>query len=244
MSRMDKKRGASRIKNRQVGVMSFPLDAETSGPSPLESFPKHAELIAYIIAEWSQIEYKLAIWLAMRLSTDQHIVLPMVYTLETSRARLDLMACGLRRLLGDDPQVRGKLDKLLNNASEALNLRNKYAHAHFGPDADSQELAIAGMGKKAPINIPEHELKEHFRRMKELSHTLGVVLAAELGLPLKGVDAPDSVPNHPLGKHAVHTRPAQPAQPQSSEGIPEVPPASGEPRGAQRIGYLGEPEGA
>lgn len=199
------KKSGGRIKNRGVGVMTFPNDVDIVGPSPLEAFPEHARLIAYIIAEWSQIEYKLAMWLALRLSANNDIILPMVYALETSRARLDVMATALRQLLGQHPSVKGRLDKMLIEAGQVLTLRNRYAHAHFGPDADSRELAIAGMGKKPPTNVPLHELTHHLNRAKSLSHQLGLILAAELGVPIKGPGAPDSVPAHPLGSHAVRT---------------------------------------
>lgn len=237
-----KKRGKERLKNRNVGVLAFPANETSYGPSPLEAYPEHAMYIAYIIAEWSQIEYKLAMWLALRLSTDKHIVLPMVYRLETSRARLDMMAAGLRELLPDHNEVSGKFEKLLGDASGALNLRNKYAHAHYGPDNDSGELAIAGMGKKKHVNVPLHELKSHFAQMQQTSHTLGLILAAELELPLLGPDKPETMPAHPLGKFAVRVRPAPLEQPQSSGGLPEVPPASSGPMGKQRIGRIAVPK--
>src|ERR1700738_1781366 len=202
---MSKKKAKSRIKNQQISVAMFPKDETTIGSSPLEAFPEHAQLITYVIAEWSQIEYRLALWLARRLSKDKHVILPMIYALETSRARLDIMAPGLRQLISE-PRVQGRLDKLLGEASQFLNLRNRYAHGHFGQDADSGELAIAGMGKKSPINIPLHELKDHCGRMKPLPHQLSVILAAELGLPLKGPVALDSVPAHPLGLSVARDR--------------------------------------
>lgn len=212
---MSKKRSkhGPRPKNEFIAVMRFPKDPDTPDPGLLEGFPEHAQYIAYIIAEWSHIEYRMAMWLALRLSTDKHIILPMVYSLETSRARFDMMASGLRDLLGDHPQVRGKLEQLLKRVDQALRLRNKYAHAYYGQDGDSMELAIAGLGKKKPVNLPLHELKHHFAQLRTLTHQLDVILAAEFGLPLGGPDAIDTVPAHPLGIHAVRTRPSPPTPP-------------------------------
>jgi hypothetical protein len=227
----------TRDKNQMVGVLMFPQDAKTIPPSPLEAFPEHAKYIAYIVAEWSQIEYKLAMWTALRMSADKHVVMPMIYALETSRARLDVMAAVLRELVGDHPKVKGRLDKLLTEASQLLSLRVRYAHGHFGPDADSQELAIAGMGKRQAINIPLHELKHHFTRFKGLSHELAVIVATELGLPLGGPDAPDSAPTHPLGLYDGHARRAKQEPPQPSDEI-QLPQASREPFGAHSIVQL------
>src|SRR5262245_17223597 len=114
------KPGKSRIKNREVNIMMFPRSEDDRPNSPLEEFPEHAQLISYIIAEWSQIEHKLAIWLGLRLSADNQIIAPMVFALETSRARLDLIAAGLRHLM--PPSARNKLDAVLLKAQQALAL--------------------------------------------------------------------------------------------------------------------------
>lgn len=222
-----KKSEKSRIKNREVAIFMLPGAEKRIDPSPLEAYPEHAKYIAYIIAEWSQIELRLAMWVATRMLADQHIVLPMIYALETSRARLDVMAAALRGLIGvERPIALGKLDKLLSEASQLLTLRVRYAHGHFGPDRDSLELAIAPLwgSKRKPINIPLHELKYHFERFKKLSHDLAVIVAAELGLPLRGPDAPDSVPAHPLGLVAAHARQKQkePPPPSPESPAPDV----------------------
>jgi len=230
----------TRDKNRTIGVLMFPLDAKNVPPSPLEAFPEHAKHIAFIVAEWSQIEYKLAMWTALRMSADQHVVLPMIYALETSRARLDVMAAVLSGLVGDHPKVKGRLERLLTEASQLLALRVRYAHGHFGPDADSQELAIAGMGKRPPINIPLHELKHHFTRFKSLSHELALIIATELGLPLGGPETPDTVPAHPLGLYDGHARRAKQGPHQPSDEI-QLPPASRAPFGAHSIVQLTDP---
>jgi hypothetical protein len=183
----------------------MPSGVDAVDPTMLEAFPEHAKIIAFIIAEWSQVEYKLGLWLALRLSADGRIIQPMIYAIESSRARINAMHSAITHLLVHDPKSTKAVDAIFGEVSSMLNLRNRYAHAHFGRDSDSEELAIAAPPGKTtkPFNIPLHELQDHFSKMKRLSHKLGVILAAELKLPLKGPDAPASIPAHPLGMSSV-----------------------------------------
>jgi hypothetical protein len=188
-----------RQQERETQMITFPRDPHIVEPSVMEEFPEHAKFVGFIIAEWSQIEVKLTLILAAKLSADQQIIIPMIAAIESSRARLNTIQAALYALAGPGTALRRRLGKVLEEADKLLTLRNRYAHAHFGPERESRELAITSLGGRTrPLSIPLHELKHHFERMKQLSHLLGVILAAELKLPLMGPDSPSSVPTHPL----------------------------------------------
>lgn len=211
---MSKNKPKSRVKNRNISFLTFPGDERVIDPSPLERFPEQAQTIAYVVAEWSQIDAKLTMWLALAMEEDGRIIRPMIQSIESSRARLDVTAAALRELVGDHPKMKGRLDDILKSAHSLLTLRNRYAHGHFGADRDSGELALGG---PKPMNLPIHEIKHHLSLMKKLSHELALIVATQLGLPLKGPDAPDSVPSHPLGLRAArsyqeHQEPPQPSE--------------------------------
>jgi hypothetical protein len=214
----------SRKKNEAVLVFRLPTNEKEIPPTILELFPDHAKLIGCFIAEWSVAEHYLAVWLALRLKADAHIIRPMIYAIESSRARIDVMATAMDQLFALDSGAQRQLAEIFKEAGNLLTLRNRYAHAYYGEDRDSKELAItAPASAKRPTNLPLHELNYHFERLRKFSAKLGLIVAAEMQLPLKGPDAPESVPAHPLGLRFSrnHTAPPEPSQPSEELGSDE-----------------------
>jgi hypothetical protein len=221
----------SRKKNERVRVFTLPASENAIDPTAMERFPEHARLIGCFIAEWSVAEHWLALWLGLQLSDDAAIIRPMIYAIESSRARVDAMAAAMDQLFARDQRARLKVAEVFKEALQLLTLRNRYAHGYFGDDPDSGELAITSPASaKRPINIPVHELKHHFERLKRFSHRMSLIVAAEIGLPLRGPHEPGSVPAHPLGSPFVRTRSGleapPPPSPMSQPDDPE--PANGD----------------
>src|SRR4051794_40303948 len=80
-------------------LVVLPLDPEgANDPTLMEGFPEHAKLIGYIIAEWSQIEYKMAALVAISLQVPFTSIANMIYALESPGARLDVMRAGLSHI--------------------------------------------------------------------------------------------------------------------------------------------------
>lgn len=211
---------------RDAMIMRFPGSADAVDPAVIELMPEHARLIGFLVAEWTQIEYKLTMYLALCLHAEARYIQPMIYAIESSKARINAVGAALRELVDNEP---GRLwvEHTLTEAEKLLQQRNKYAHGMYGVDATSGECTLIGMGGRRETKLaPLHDLEHQFERMKALSHRLGVAIAAELGLPLGGPDATDSVPrDHPR----IRTRtppapagppPASPATPADAEGLP------------------------
>jgi len=209
----------SHKKNESVLVGRWSRDPGT--PRILDEYPDHARLIGLIIAEWAHIEWRLVFTLQNYFEDDALAVESMLFTVESSRARLQVLQIGFAHVLSQDVLPRAEL--LIKRAGEILKLRNRYAHAIYGKDNDSKELAIVTRGRKIhTVNIPLHELKHHLEQMRALSHDIGVMMLDTMPPPLPIPHELVSAPRHLTERSPGHTAPAPPEPPPPSPESPEA----------------------
>ncbi|MDP9202600.1 MAG: hypothetical protein M3P26_11805 [Gemmatimonadota bacterium] len=164
---------------RQDFILLLPIDPKAADdPAIIEAFPNHMRLIGSIIAEWSHVEYKLAMLLAMGLRCPQQTVAAMLYAIESSGARLDVIEAVFRHF--KEP-ARSEASALIEEARSMLVQRNKFAHSIYGESADGG-LAIVGIRRDSAGDLPEHDLRHQFERMKALSYHAGRFLAILAGV--------------------------------------------------------------
>jgi hypothetical protein len=156
------------------------------GPSMLENFPDYAQLVGCIIAEWSAIELTMT-WL-VSFSMKEHglIIQPMVYAVASSRSRLAMMEAALHKIVpvrdGDTT-----LDEIFSEASDLLDERNGYGHAHYARSASGAlvMMKLKHLGTNHPQGAWEpklDELKNVFHRMKRLKTHVAGLAAMVLGV--------------------------------------------------------------
>jgi hypothetical protein len=177
-------------------VSLYPLDGREIGANVLEAYPEHAQLIRCIVAGWSQLEMRLVVWLQALFSSDAPALEPMIYAIESSRARIDAMQSAFEQLMPADqlPHVR----TLLRSAAKLLTVRNKYAHALYVVTLNTRELAILKRGGQSGFTrLPLSELTHQLQRMKEVSHAIGLASFAATQESPPEPPAPDTPPAHP-----------------------------------------------
>jgi len=164
---------------------------------------------------------ELGVGLGVGVVDDALAVESMLFTVESSRARLQVLQIGFAHVLSQDVLPRAEL--LIKRAGEILKLRNRYAHAIYGKDNDSKELAIVTRGRKIhTVNIPLHELKHHLEQMRALSHDIGVMMLDTMPPPLPIPHELVSAPRHLTERSPGHTAPAPPEPPPPSPESPEA----------------------
>jgi hypothetical protein len=115
----------------------------------------------------------------------------MLYTLG-SRARLNAIHAGLTSLqpirrglpvvFPDRKQEdrRKKASELYPALESNLKMRNRYAHAFFGVDADTGDLVmIERMKLHEWRRLPINDLKHHYDLIKELSDKIQIIVSNE-----------------------------------------------------------------
>lgn len=160
-----------------VVLPSDPMGADD--PLIVEAYPEHFQIIGFFIAGWSELEYKLMAFLAVELQIPLKIVTAMMYAIESSGARLDVM----RAVFGQAPDSPVKTEYLdfLTEAGSILTQRNKFAHAIYA-EGHNYELAILGMRRDSASDLPVHDLKHQLGRLKNLSYRVGRNLAIRAGI--------------------------------------------------------------
>src|ERR1019366_3572877 len=171
--------------------MQTPDDAPAPLPrGHLEHFPEHAKLIAFIIAEWSHIEYHLIVMLASVSRAKQGIIHPMLYAVQSSASRLEAMKAAFGKLVFDEPR-RTKIMQALDDARGVLTYRDKLGHALYGwfdVDGPHNDLAIVSQTDRRPSHVlPLHDLQHQYQRSKELNQRVASLMLFELLPRLPGV---------------------------------------------------------
>jgi hypothetical protein len=200
------------------GVLNMPSDTRPSDSyataTIIEGYPDHARIIGYIIAEWTQVEFKLIMWLAFCLRLDRMIIKPMLYAIETSRGRLEAMTSAFLVLFKEEPE-RSEVLAILTEAKSLLNQRNKFAHAAYAKSSTG-ELAIVKPRTDEAVELPVHDLRHQFERMRALSDRIGQKLRPFFGkLPLTPFAAPATQQN-PSGSDSVRIHPSPQEPPPAS----------------------------
>src|SRR4051812_2656665 len=65
-------------------------------PSLLEQYPKHAQMIGCVTAEWSQIEYPLTSLVGMTLGMPSRVIDGILYAIDSSGARLKALRAAIQ----------------------------------------------------------------------------------------------------------------------------------------------------
>jgi len=205
------------IADREDFILSLPLDPQgANDPLVIEVFPDHLRLIGLIIAAWSEVEYKLIGLLAIELRASMDTVTAMIYALESSGARLEVIAAAFTTL-AEDESARIEAAATITEAQSLLRQRNKFAHALYG-ESSKGEMAILSLQKGTAVELPLHDLKHQFERMKQLSYRVGRELSIRAGLfqeqlsEQHGSDVLRSIESS-LGGVRAHPSPPKPPAP-------------------------------
>ena len=162
-------------------ITILPLDDDgRREPSMFESFPEHAKAIAFIIAEWNQIEFSLSGLLSLHIRVAPAAVRSMVYAIESSGGRLDLMRAAFTNL-ESNAEDRAEILGILDEAQSVLRQRNKYAHGLFGKSPDGG-LALFGLRRDEVTDLPLHDLNHQVNRVRDLSFRVRKLASKRLGL--------------------------------------------------------------
>lgn len=162
--------------SRQGRMIAWPHESAI-----IERYPDQARLIGSIVAEWSQVEHNLVMLLGLSMKADAEIIRPMLYAIESSGARLDVISAAFAVLMKDRPEVWAEMEAVLTEAKKVLVQRNKYAHSFYGVSGTG-ELAVLGFRRGEANDLPLHDLKYQFDRVRELSKAVSISLAFALGL--------------------------------------------------------------
>jgi hypothetical protein len=200
---------------------SFPIDPTEKPETWLERFPEHARYIGMLIGEWSILENKLAVLTALYVSKSASVILPMIYAVESSHARLESMRGALSVVLANHPKLHAETEKLFDVARGMLTQRNKYAHALYGRNRLTGDLIKVGTRGDPTEDVPLHVLKHQFERMKAHAHAVGVVCAVALHerkllLRLPAPPSAQPEPQNPKRSSVARKSPSPPKRPQSS----------------------------
>lgn len=140
----------------------------------LEAFPKHAQAIGALIAEYSTIEQNLALLLGFLTGTRKGVVMPMVYAIESSRARLEAMRAAMRSILIKQSREDWEtFNGLFDEARKLLTQRNKYAHAVFSITKNTKALMKTDPATFEVTPVPLHDVEHQLERMRH--HSMKVV---------------------------------------------------------------------
>lgn len=141
-------------------------------PGMLEHFPEHARIIGCLIAEWTHVEYRLILMLALASHAPNDVVMPMLYAVQSSKGRLEAMQAAYLRIIPDEPR-RTQIMEVLDRARSLLTMRDKYAHALYGwydPDGPHETLSIIGQGSRVGHDLPLYDLQHQYRRKIGRAH--------------------------------------------------------------------------
>ena len=192
------------------------------GRAILEAFPKHAQAIGALIAEYAIVEQKLALLLSFLMGTRKGVVMPMVYAIESSKARLEAMRAAMRSIMiAKSPDQWDFWNGLFDEARRLLTQRNKYAHAVFSVTKQSGTLMKTDPATFDVSPVPLHDVQHQLERMKV--HSQALVLALKPFLEhareqhkASGQPAPQP-PTEPDSESARTRRPP-PKPPKPSDG--------------------------
>jgi len=141
------------------------------------------QLIGQVVFGWSNNESLLVYVLMLLLGTDERSAAAVFATLNTTRARLDLV----RRLMVlkvTDPAVGKELEHVLERLSEAGRVRNEFLHAAYsvnelGEITHTQAMRFVekrghvSFGDRQPIDEKRHiELRRVIAELASLNRTL------------------------------------------------------------------------
>ncbi|MEX2109083.1 MAG: hypothetical protein WD802_00570 [Gemmatimonadaceae bacterium] len=136
--------------------------------------------VGLIIAAFSECEVKLITLLSMELGLRFGTVADMLYAIESSGARLEAMRAAFCSHMPDTGRLPEIVD-LVDEAQSLLTQRNKFAHSIYA-EGEHGEMAIIGMRRNEAVDLPLHDLKHQFGRMKALSYQLGRQIAMRTGV--------------------------------------------------------------
>jgi len=117
-------------------------EGEGKHSSVLDQFPKHAEKIALIIANWTAIESVLVQWMAYLLKTDHERSLVLWNELSSIAPKIKFIKRLARRYLKDCDEKNALLD-LLGKIQNDSKLRHRYAHAIYSCNSDATVISIS-----------------------------------------------------------------------------------------------------
>jgi hypothetical protein len=158
-------------------VSMFPIDPlGANDPAIIESFPEHCKYIGYIVAEWSHIEYNLIGILTIAMEVQSAgAVQAMMYSLESSGARLGIFEAAFPFFF--EGERKEEALSIIEEAKSLLIQRNKFAHSVYGEN--ERGMAIIGMKRSHAVDLPLHDLKHQFQRMRALSFRVGRLFAQQ-----------------------------------------------------------------
>ena len=151
----------------------------------LDNFPEHANRIARIIGLWSVIELSLITCLAMMAKTEQAIILPMLYAIQSSRGRLGVISAAVLRILPEGTPLHAQFNGVLEKAGAVLTMRDKYAHAIYGMqqvEGTYAKLTIFSVtNPKKSHDLPLHDLNHQLKRAEDLFFEVSNIMTAVQG---------------------------------------------------------------
>lgn len=191
----------------------------------LDAFPEHAKLIACLIAEYSAMEHKLATMVAWSMGNRKDVVLPMIYAVDSSRARLEAMRAALIVLMEQRaPDTVPRFNALFDTARALLTQRNKFAHALFGKNTKTGELMRIDPSNYDSTEVPLHDIQHQLNRMKDHSFQVGQMLEPlleKLRAQRQASAPPAPAPQGEQGLGDAQSHPPQPGPPPPSPEKPE-----------------------
>ena len=190
-------------------------------PNILDDFPEHARLIGCILAEWTQAEHKLVVALGAFIpGRGAYAIRSMLYTLTTSRPRLQLIQAGLAEITSPSPETKAALQDIAEEAEALLHLRNDLAHALFAR-ATKNRLATFSYKRGQSTVVTVEQLKETYGRMTRFSRRAGDLLHNALAIrQMRRAGVPPFVVQQigRLGSERAQTDPPPQEPPAPSEG--------------------------
>jgi hypothetical protein len=206
-----------KLNRENTYIVQLPLDPEgANDPALIEAFPEHARMIGYIVAEWSQVEYKTAALVAIALRVPFQVIADMVYALESGGARMDVMRGALSHL--NEEPARSEVEALFTEADSLRHQRNKFAHGLYG-HGPNRELVMHGVRKASLGEVPLHDLMHQYGRMKALSYRAGRLVSSLADMfqeQPQGPGASASLPSTALGSTGPQSPPSPPEPPPPS----------------------------
>lgn len=102
------------------------------------------------------------------MGVPENRILGMVYALNNSQARLDVIEAGFATFLDGHPRQK-RIESLIKQARICVKLRNIYAHAHYGPSVDGKLIKTDWRqpGAKAARKVNISDLKIGVQQLNE-----------------------------------------------------------------------------
>lgn len=97
---------------------------------PVDEYGQYFRFIVHLITGWNHFEFVIAGILALLMNVPDKQILAMIYALNNSGARLDVIEKGLAPILHNHPR-KDRIEKILKEARGCLKNRNTYAHAKY-----------------------------------------------------------------------------------------------------------------